>query len=90
METACTSEMSVNIYLTTQQYIPEDSELHTCHCGNLKSHVNVLVQKDCNVDTISASVVHHEVSTGHLNLVPIPSHQFVSFTLTSLSTVKIM
>jgi hypothetical protein len=29
MEAACTSEMSVDIQLRTQQYIPEDSELHT-------------------------------------------------------------
>jgi hypothetical protein len=29
MEAACTSEMSVDIHLRTQQYIPEDSELHT-------------------------------------------------------------
>jgi hypothetical protein len=28
MEAACTSEISVNIQLRTQQYIPEDSELH--------------------------------------------------------------
>jgi hypothetical protein len=29
MEAVCTSEMSVNIYLTTWQYIPEDSEFHS-------------------------------------------------------------
>jgi hypothetical protein len=28
MEAASTSETSVDIYLTTQQYIPDDSELH--------------------------------------------------------------
>jgi hypothetical protein len=28
METARTSETSVDIYFTTRQYIPEDSELH--------------------------------------------------------------
>jgi hypothetical protein len=27
MEAACTSEILVDIYLTTQHYIPEDSEL---------------------------------------------------------------
>jgi hypothetical protein len=27
METVCTSETSVNIYLTTRQYIPEDYKL---------------------------------------------------------------
>jgi hypothetical protein len=29
MEAVCTSETSVNIYLTTWQYIPEDSTLHS-------------------------------------------------------------
>jgi hypothetical protein len=37
MEAACTSETSVNIDLRTQQYIPEDSELHTRRRENLKS-----------------------------------------------------
>jgi len=37
MEAVHTSEKLVNIYLTTRQYIPEDSELHT-HCReDLKS-----------------------------------------------------
>jgi hypothetical protein len=38
MEAVRTSEMSVNIYLTTRKYIPEDSKLHTRRCENLKSH----------------------------------------------------
>jgi hypothetical protein len=38
MEAACTSETSVDIQLRTWQYIPEDSELHTRHHENLKSH----------------------------------------------------
>jgi hypothetical protein len=38
MEAARTSETSVDIYLTTRQYIPEDSELHTLRRENLKSH----------------------------------------------------
>jgi hypothetical protein len=38
MEAVRTSETSVNIYLTTWQYIPEDSELHTRRRENLKSH----------------------------------------------------
>jgi hypothetical protein len=41
IEAACTSETSVDIYLTTWQYIPEDSELHTRHHENLKSHMNL-------------------------------------------------
>jgi hypothetical protein len=31
-------ETSVNIYLNTQQYIPEDSKLHSRRRENLKSH----------------------------------------------------
>jgi hypothetical protein len=37
-EAARASETSVDIYLTTRQYIPEDSELHTRRRENLKSH----------------------------------------------------
>jgi hypothetical protein len=40
IETASTSETSVDIQLT-RQYIPEDSELHTRRRENLKSHVFV-------------------------------------------------
>jgi hypothetical protein len=38
MESARTSETSVDIQLRTRQYIPEDSELHTCRRKNFKSH----------------------------------------------------
>jgi hypothetical protein len=38
MEAAHTSEMSIDIQSRTRQYMPEDSELHTCHYENLKSH----------------------------------------------------
>jgi hypothetical protein len=37
-EAALPSETSVDIQLKTRQYIPEDSELHTRHRENLKSH----------------------------------------------------
>jgi predicted RNA methylase len=36
------SETSVDIYLTTRQYIPEDYELHTRRRENLKSHIGTL------------------------------------------------
>jgi hypothetical protein len=39
MEAICTSETSVNIYLTTWQYIPEEPKLHTRRRENLKSHM---------------------------------------------------
>jgi hypothetical protein len=42
MEAARTSETSVDIEFRTQQYIPEDSELHTRRRENLKSHVMLL------------------------------------------------
>jgi hypothetical protein len=42
MEAARTSETSVDIDLTTRQYIPGDSELFNCRRENLKSHVSIL------------------------------------------------
>jgi hypothetical protein len=42
-EAALTSETSVNIQLRTRQYIPEDSELHTRHRENLKSHTTFFI-----------------------------------------------
>jgi hypothetical protein len=39
MEAVRTSETSVNIYVTTWQYIPEDSKLLTRHRENLISHI---------------------------------------------------
>jgi hypothetical protein len=39
MKAARTSETSVDIQVRTRQLIPEDSELHTRRCENLKSHI---------------------------------------------------
>jgi hypothetical protein len=47
MEAARTSETSVDIKLRTRQYIPEDSELHTLRCENLKSHEVFLFEFAC-------------------------------------------
>jgi hypothetical protein len=62
MEAACTSETSVDIQLRTQQYIPEDSELHT-HCReNLKSHKNSVISKNIQLYNklfIYLTVFHH-------------------------------
>jgi hypothetical protein len=41
METACTSETSVNVYQTTRRYNPEDRHLHTRRRENLKSYFNL-------------------------------------------------
>jgi hypothetical protein len=38
-EAANTYEMSANFYQTTQRNSPEDSNLHTRHHENLKSHL---------------------------------------------------
>jgi hypothetical protein len=38
MEAVRTSEMSVNIQLRTQQYIPEDSELQSCSTFPVSKH----------------------------------------------------
>jgi hypothetical protein len=60
MEAVHTSETSVNIYLTTRQFIPEDSKIHTRRRENLKSQtftfiaLNVLV-----LDTYAAFVRMH-------------------------------
>jgi hypothetical protein len=37
------SETSVDIQLRTRQYIPENSELHTCCRENLKPHTALLL-----------------------------------------------
>jgi hypothetical protein len=41
MLAAQTSETSDEMKLRTQQYIPEDSEVHTCCHENLKSHITL-------------------------------------------------
>jgi hypothetical protein len=38
METVRNSETSVNFYVSTRRYIPEDSKLHIRRRENLKSH----------------------------------------------------
>jgi hypothetical protein len=49
------SQIDVDIDLTTWQYIPEDSELHTRHCENLKSHIKIVclikIIKICFINT---------------------------------------
>jgi hypothetical protein len=49
MEAARISETSVGIQLTTRQYIPEDSELHTHRRENLKSHIVAYTRSLCTV-----------------------------------------
>jgi hypothetical protein len=51
METARTSETTVNIEFRTRQYIPEDSELHTRRRENLKSQTMEVDQHTCRPRT---------------------------------------
>jgi hypothetical protein len=37
----CLHHQADDVYLTTRQYIPEDSKLHTRSRENLKSHISV-------------------------------------------------
>jgi hypothetical protein len=43
METASTSETSINFYQTTRRNNREDSHLHTRRRENIKSHFNPVV-----------------------------------------------
>jgi len=62
MEAVHTSETSVNIYLTTRQYIPEDnSELHTRRRENLKSR---------NITDARVRTVHPDTGRFCLEAVP--------------------
>jgi hypothetical protein len=53
---ARTSETSGDIQLRTQQYIPEDSELHTRRRENLKSHSFSFSFMLCPLDTTQLNV----------------------------------
>jgi hypothetical protein len=71
MEAARTSETSVDIELRTRQYIPEDSELHTRHLENLKSHMSsemflrVVSKKLIDVsDVITSSIIRSMSKAG--------------------------
>jgi len=61
MEAARTSETSVDIQLT-QQYIPEDSELHTRRRETLKSHTifEVHCEEDVDVGLLDCNTVKME------------------------------
>jgi hypothetical protein len=50
MEAISTSEMSVNFYQSTWCNIPEDNDLHTHCCENLKSHrENLIFRSACHI-----------------------------------------
>jgi hypothetical protein len=51
MEAVRTSEMSVSIYLTTRQFIPEESKLHTRRRENLQYNIMVSWQKESFLNT---------------------------------------
>jgi hypothetical protein len=56
MEAVCASETSVNIYLTTHQYILEDYKLHTRRRENLKSHIDLKLLYFCETKMFYNSV----------------------------------
>jgi hypothetical protein len=57
MKAASTSETSVDIQLRTQQYIPEDSELHTRRRENLKSQIYSFIFGNTNIKVKNATAV---------------------------------
>jgi hypothetical protein len=60
MEAARTAETSVDLHLRTQQYIPEDSELHTRRRKNLKSHNSLPASQHSLRVSVKYSVVKWE------------------------------
>jgi hypothetical protein len=62
MEAARTSETSVDIYLTTRQYIPEDSELLIRRRENLKSQIMSRFMFYILHHTLLLSQNQHEIS----------------------------
>jgi hypothetical protein len=70
MEAAPTSETSVDIYLTTRQYVPQDSELHSCRRENLKAHEyerdSLLGYSDMTMEgmCISETSIYYSYTTG--------------------------
>jgi hypothetical protein len=71
MEAAWTSETSVDIYLATRQYIPEDSELHARRRENLKSHTAIAFLNSVNqlIFVMVKYSVLFEVRTEFLNII---------------------
>jgi hypothetical protein len=61
MEAERTSETSVDIQLSTRQYTPEDSELHSRRRENLKSHNTYFSKRNdlekCRYITVSDIVL---------------------------------
>jgi hypothetical protein len=58
MEAARTSETSVAIDLTTRQYTPEDSELHTSRRENLKTRNVYICVQDFSVLATQDHALH--------------------------------
>jgi hypothetical protein len=50
MEAASTSETLVNFYQTTQHNKPEENDLHSHHCENLKSHSFIIYCHQMHID----------------------------------------
>jgi hypothetical protein len=82
MEALCTSKTLVKIYLTTWQYIPEDSKLHTHCCENLKFHISNFI---CGLHKIDVWYKHFYIIF-KLNLYKIGKIYFEKFTWLLMTT----
>jgi hypothetical protein len=56
VEAANTSEMSVHFYQTTRHTNPEDSNLHTRHSENFKSHFIIYLCTKCHINSSNESL----------------------------------
>jgi hypothetical protein len=66
MEAARTFETLVNFYQTTRCYNPEDSNLHTHRCENLKSYFHDLfTMQNCTCRNLPVSKVKKTIMNGH-------------------------
>jgi hypothetical protein len=90
MEAARTSETSVDIYLTTRQYIPEGSKLHNRRRENLKSHRDIFCllritnlhhrgHKSQSLITLRQTITVHILIPYSKFILILFSHLFVSF-----------
>jgi hypothetical protein len=83
MDAVNTYETSVNFYETTREKNPEDSHLHTCRPGNLKSHCEGICIMINEYDMIMTmpfiKSVGYNLNVGHDSLVLCPLLSIFTF-----------